>query len=117
MNPDPRSFSHKNKKFNLLKFSNVSFTFSFFYIYNTKELIQNLNLLKSFKKGKRSLVNNLQYFNFLCDFIAPGSGIRISNAVPDPDPGVTFNADPCGSRSETLSFRLEKKELCAVRAE
>ena len=30
--------------------------------------------------------------------------IRISGAVPDPDPGVEMNADPCrsGARSSTL---------------
>jgi len=63
---------------------------------NTKERIQNLNLLKSFKIGSRNLVKIFNIFKFFSDSIAPGSGsgIRISNADPDPDPGCQLK---CGS--------------------
>jgi hypothetical protein len=42
----------------------------------------------------------MNYFGFWRNFISSWIRIRIWNA--DPDPGDKFNADPCGSGSETL---------------
>jgi len=46
-------------------------------------------LLNSYRIFKRNITKNIQFYPFFSDFKAPGSG-------------VNFNADPCGSGSETL---------------
>jgi hypothetical protein len=49
----------------------------------------------------------MNYFGFGANFISCWIRIRIRNA--DPDPGDKFNADPCGSGSETLLKKMRKR--------
>jgi len=93
-NPDPGSGfrilypeqgSVLSKIKNKNKNSSFSYTFLVFLNYNTKELMQNLNLVNSYKLG-HEINKKIEFFYFLCYFKATGSGSgnRISNTDPDP---------------------------------